>query len=272
MIEEKRPGAKMEELQFAGAISGQDYSGCRLEWCRGKAAVFSNCKFHSALIRLCYFHRAKFIDCDFTGAIIIDSNLRGARFENCIFKYTQFRNTLVELDQVLINLPEWENCRRELLRNLRKNAESVGEIEDSRIAFKAEMESSLEHWRKAWKQPDQYSQSHHPGIKGRLLAMRQRTALTIQKYYWGYGESPMQLLLCSLIAICIFAFLLRPVGQPEEALSYPAKVFELAVGLVGGKTTLLNDRGRLFSLCFGLFRIGTIGLIATTIVRRFVRR
>lgn len=267
-----RPGEQLEAKQFDGEVKDANFSNFRIEWCRGKEVIFNNCNFHSALIRFCYFHRAKFINCDFRGALFIDSNFRGATFDGCKFHYCQFKHTLIEFIELERNLPEWENCRRELLRNLRKNAESVGETIDARNAFKLEMESSMEHWRLACKKPSQYYKDHYKGIWKTLDAWRHRFYLTIGKYYWGYGESPIRLLVSIISTIFILSFI--PSIDPITKLQTPLIVnFQgLLIALLTGNIDYLRSHGTIFIILFSIFRIISIGLLAATFLRRFARR
>lgn len=267
-----RPGGKIDGKDFPEHIIGQNYSGNRIEWCRGKAVKFENCNFHSTMFRLCYFHKALFVNCDFTGAIFIDSNFRGAVFDGCRFYYTQFRSTQIDLDQIKNNLPEWENCRRELLRNLRKNAESIGEIDDVRAAFYLEQESAHEHWRNACKRPSQYFKSHYKGFSGQFYAWKNRIALYLQKYYWGYGESPSRLLISTVVIVFIFAFSLQPVNDVELSMNYFEKSIALLSYIAGGKSFIIENRSNFFIIVLNLFKFVSIGLFATMIVRRFARR
>ncbi|WP_243295522.1 pentapeptide repeat-containing protein [Geothrix mesophila] len=267
-----RPGDKLESVDFQDTIINKDFSNFRIEWCRGKSIKFQNCNFHSALFRLCYFHKASFVNCDFTGSIFVDSNLRGATFEQCKFHYSQFKSTQVDLSQIEKNLPEWENCRRELLRNLRKNAESIGEVDDVRRAFALEMESAHEHWRNACKQPSQYYKSHYKGFQGKFYAWKNRISLLTQKYYWGYGESPLRLMFFTVLILLIFSLMLRPVNVVEKELNFYTKFTSLFLSTLGGKSSILENRSQIFLCLFSLFRLASIGLFAATVVRRLARR
>ncbi|MFB9036936.1 pentapeptide repeat-containing protein, partial [Xanthomonas arboricola] len=232
---EDRPGTKIEGKYFTSAVHNEDFSNCRIEWCRAKKIVFVQCNFSSSMIKSCYFHRADFIECNFTGATIVDCNMRGASFESCRFEYASFRATYIESSSILRNLPSWENVRREFLRGLRKNAESVGEIEDVRKFFSAEMEASEEHWRSAFRQVEGYYVKHYSGFfNGRVKPFWKLFSIRMSRLFWGHGESPWKLVMSIVVWICLMTIIFL---SPRSAQDFAFKAGELLSLMVGAPIT-----------------------------------
>ena len=266
----KRPGEQISERQFEETAVGIDFNNCRLEWARGKKITFKKCNFSSSLIKNCYFHKAHFIECDFTGALFQDSNFRGATFDQCKFEYAQFRGTLIEANQLLKNLPSWENTRRELLRSLRKNAESIGEVEEVRRYFWCEMEAGIEHWRAASKGVAGYYLDHYPGPWGRFTSFYRWLVLVVSKWAWGHGDSPLKLVCSTLAWLVLLSFMAQPCidGSPEfiEILT------SILATLLGVPLTNTLALPQWVLLIAGASRYLFLGLFATVFVRRFARR
>jgi hypothetical protein len=264
-----RPGRKIDSVSFSPEVTGEDFSNCRIEWARGKKVVFIKCNFSSSLIKLCYFHRAVFRDCDFTGCIITESNFRGAVFENCEFRYVTVRSTSIEVKQMLKNLPYWENSRRELLRGLRKNAESIGDVEDVRMCLKAEMDASAEHWRSAFRQVTPYFAMHYPGLKGRLTSLLKLIGIKAGKWFWGYGESPLRLLFSLFFWIVLACFFVSWPKLPSAFIDSFQQISSVMIGVQQGDALSMSGWQKLVIVAS---RYVFLGLFATVFVRRFARR
>lgn len=263
-----RPGRRIEAKNFPPEVKGENFSDCRIEWCRAKKVVFIECDFSASLIKNCYFHRASFQNCRFVGCTITESNMRGATFAGCSFEYATFRSTYVDGRSILKNLPAWENARRELLRGLRKNAESIGDVEDVRMFLAAEMNASEEHWRSAYRQIDGYYVRHYEGlIRGRIVPFCRMLGTRIGRYFWGHGDSPLRLLISLVVWIAIAAALVKPSSWGEYMLA-AKEVFAIVLGLpsrgIGVSEWLM--------MALAASRYLFLGLFATVFVRRFARR
>jgi hypothetical protein len=260
-------GEKIEAVDFGHEVSGQDFSNCRIEWCRGKRTSFKGCKFTHAVLRNCYLHQAHFENCDFTGCSFSETNLRGATFIGCDFRYASLRATAIEGKQILKNLPYWENARRELLRSLRKNAESLGDLEDVRRYLRAEMDASAEHWRSALRAVTPYYQSHYPGAHGKIAAATRLCGVKVSKWFWGYGESPTRLMSSTILwSIFVTALVVHNFNAWPSALKFTWAT------LLGFHVDAGASVGFWFTLLIAASRYIFIGLFATVFVRRFARR
>ena len=133
-----------------------------------KELTFQNCDFSFCVFERAYFHACEFINCKFIGARFIDCNFRGAIFDGCSFEYAIFKSTLVSLAEMLKNLPAWPNVRRELLRDLRLNAESIGDAEAVKEYVREELTASREHLKKAREGKESYYASKYKGVRKKL--------------------------------------------------------------------------------------------------------
>ncbi|MBD9435720.1 pentapeptide repeat-containing protein [Pseudoxanthomonas sp. PXM03] len=264
----ERPGRRIESIDFPSTVSDEDFSNCRLEWCRGKKVRFVNCKFSSALIKNCYFHRAEFIGCDFTGCTISESNLRGARFSQCDFKYSFIKSSPVEARQLLENLPHWENARREFLRYLRKNAESLGDVEDARAFLQKEMDASSEHWRSAQLQVQPYYRQHYPGWKGKISSSFKRAGIFVGKHFWGHGDSPFRL----IVWIVIWLLFSSAVISFFYKSDFKSSVEFVSSVMMGYQRSSTHIYPWWISFVIAFSRFLFLGLLAAVLVRRYARR
>lgn len=265
-----RPGQKIESKDLPKLVTNEDFSNCRIEWCRGKEVVFQDCNFSSSLIRSCYFHKAVFKNCDFTGAAFVDSNFRGAKLTGCDLKYAVFRGTQIDASQIVANLPHWENAQRDLLRSARKNAEAMGDAEDVRLLLRAEMTASEEHWRSALRAVTSYYRNHYPGWRGRVESFIRLWGVRLGRWFWGHGESPSRLALSFFFWVLTWSVYLR--FSADATPIYGAVSAVLGVILLGnGGSSELSISGPVM-LVLAASRFLFFGLFVTLVVRRFARR
>lgn len=265
----ERPGRKIEGRDFPALVEGEDFSNCRIEWCRGKSVEFRNCTFSSSLIRSCYFHKATFKSCDFTGASFVDSNFRRAKLISCDLKYAVLRGTQIEASQIVGNLPHWENAQRDLLRSARKNAEAMGDVEDVRQLLRAEMIASEEHWRSAYRGVTNYYREHYPGLGGRVGSFFRLWGVRVSRWFWGHGESPVRLLASFFLWVLGWAIYVDFKVQGLTLMD--ATVAVLSVILLGSHSAT-DHVTTLVSLVLAASRFIFFGLFVTLVVRRFARR
>jgi hypothetical protein len=270
---EKRETTLLEDVDFGPQVQSRDFRSCRLERVGGKKTCFIKCNFHSAIFKNCYFHQAVFVDCTFTGATILDTNFRSARFENCKFEYVTFRNTSIDVNQILSNLPSWENARRELLRILRKNAESQGDIEDVRRYLKEEMEASAEHWRSAYRQVSSYYVQHYNGFVRRADSFLRFAGIKFSKHFWGYGDSPLRLGIALALWLFLCSIFVQYVDASNGLIVSAAAIFRTCAIFFGTNTGIRDAlTGSLLEIGIVASRYVFLGLLTAVLVRRFARR
>ncbi len=201
-IEEK--WTLVEKKIFDTHIKSKDFSFHQFVYVGAKGIEFKNCDFSFSFFERSYFRNAKFIDCKFIGTKFYDCNFFKAQFSGCNFKYSIFRNTLISHEQVLDNLPEWPNVKRELLRAHRVNAESIGDIEAVKVFIRAEMDAQREHLKRARERKESFYSKHYKGIINQTKVRWKSFWLWLDWVTWGHGEYPFNLL--RFIAVILFLF------------------------------------------------------------------
>jgi hypothetical protein len=262
--------SRLENIEFPAFVEKRSFRWQRIESSQAKHVEFRECDFSQASLNRCYFHRAVFINCNFTGVLFVDCNLRGAKFVGCKLEYAQFKNTLVDPAPMLSNLPAWENVRRELLRGLRKNAESVGEMEDVRVYFRAEMDASAEHWRSAFRQVTGYYKEHYGGLAKRANALVCLMRLKVSKHFWGYGESPFRLVLSALIWVTLLA-IAQWIATGGGA-GRPSLWIDMLLVFLGAPSPLATSMSPTLLALTYFSRYVFLGLLASVAVRRYTLR
>jgi hypothetical protein len=171
----------------------------------GKKQVFENVDFSYSVFTRGYFHQAEFRACNFTGTRFIDCNFRNAIFEDCRFSYCDFSGCRIETDEVLKNLPDRPNVRRELLQIMRKNALSMGDVAAGRAFVIAELAAKKEHLRRAWKQDENYYKKKYGGFQKQSLVLIKRLGLWLDGFLWGHGEKLWNLPISALVVLAVFS-------------------------------------------------------------------
>jgi len=195
------PGHKISRECITLDVIGADLSYYHFQDIEAKGLKFSKCKFQHCVFERCYFRNVTFEDCDFIGARFIDSNLRGAILITCKIEYTFYRATVLDRAQFAANLPLWENVRAEVARSLRTNAHGLGDSEGVNYFINVEMDGTLEHWWKAFRQKESYYKKKYPGVR-RFQAFGRYVYYRLDRLAWGHGERPMRILRNILLLLC----------------------------------------------------------------------
>ncbi|MCQ2005260.1 pentapeptide repeat-containing protein [Rhizobium sp. NRK18] len=193
-----------EKLKHA---TGTAFKHAQLTDVSGKTQAFDQVDFSYSLITRGYFHQATFKQCNFTGTRFIDCNFRNANFDECNFSYSDFSGCRIETDEILKNLPERPNVRRELLQILRKNALSMGDVSAGRAFVVAELAAKKEHLRRAWMQDEAYYKRKYKGFRKRASVLIQRIGLWLDGFLWGHGEKLWNLPISALVILAVFSLI-----------------------------------------------------------------
>ncbi|KGD95706.1 pentapeptide repeat-containing protein [Rhizobium sp. YS-1r] len=186
-------------------VKGSAFSHAQLFDVSGKKQVFEQVDFSYSVFTRGYFHQAEFRACDFTGTRFVDCNFRNATFEECNFSYCDFTNCRIETDEVLKNLPDRPNVRRELLQIMRKNALSMGDVAAGRAFVIAELAAKKEHLRRAWKQDENYYKKKYGGFRKQSIVLIKRMGLWLDGFLWGHGEKLWNLPISAIAILAAFS-------------------------------------------------------------------
>ena len=180
-----------------------------------KGGEFRSVDFSHSRFTDCYFRRTVFRKCDFTGAVFSDCDLPHVKFIECEFPYSRWANTRVDIAQLLLNLPyAWPQVARDLCQNLRANAQAQGDGPAARrLLFRAMtfhrstlLETVL--LRKSW-----YKERY--GWRQRFKSASRLVGSWVERFGWGYGESPGLLLLWAAISILFFGVYYHVLGLAD---------------------------------------------------------
>ena len=254
-----------------------DYSGKHLSDAGGKKLKFQNCVFSYGILQRCYFHEAVFEKCKFIGTRFIGCNFRSARFIDCEFQYSTFAECILPLDTVLQNLPYPPNQRRDMLRSLRVNAVSVGDYEGENNLISRELRASRDHHKNVFTNSNTYYRKYT--LWDRVKSFLSYVALVAEDLAWGYGMSPLRLLLLTLIITALFGYGLADdyPKSGEHFVVSDALIFGVKQSILGlldfslVTKSLLEAHSLIFAIIAAL-RFVLIGLFVTVIYRRYARR
>jgi hypothetical protein len=163
---------------------------------------FSNVDFTHSNFVGCYFHACKFTNCNFTGVIFKETNFSNSDFEDCKFEYSQWDKTNITPGILDNCLPSWENVAHSLARALRVNFTQIGNLEGINKAAAIEVEQKGQMLYDAAFSRKRYYREKSKGL-GRLLDAARFIQWKLLHYVWGNGESPLSVLVCTLIVITV---------------------------------------------------------------------
>lgn len=247
-----------------------------------KGAVFKKCDFKYSTLTGAYFKNAKFFNCDFTGARFKDCNFKESTFSSCNFKYAEFSGSHIPNTEILLNMPSWLNVRRDLMKTLRKNAESVGDTKGTKLFIREEIKASREYCQKAWRHAEDYYRQKYPNTLTRTGLFFQAGGFFLDDFFWGHGEYPLRLARFILIvlaaaALIVFFNINNLRATPAELLfglylkSFLVSIYSfLGVGL--DSTLKLPTAPETLKLALALFRYVAVGFFTTSLFRFLSRR
>jgi hypothetical protein len=274
---ENKPVHVLQDVFFTISIEGKSFQHFQIKNAGAKELKFENCDFRYCTFERAYFHKCQFVKCNFTGSRFIDSNFRGASFDGCDFEYTTFKSTLIDGYELLRNLPAWPNARRELLRNLRLNAESIGDGKSAKIFVREELAASREHLKKARQAKEKYYASKYRSLPKRVQVYWQSLAVWVDWHLWGHGEYPWRLLRTIMLGL-VLAGLYRVIGDSQitgglsiketaaASVTHLLDVIKVFVGVV--PDTFPSGLAATLSL----FRYIMLGLFISVLYKRLSRR
>jgi len=272
--------AQYENVHMADALEGKKHQHSFFTDVNGKNACFEGFDFSYCIFTRAYFHNASFSNCAFYGTHFIDCNFRNAKFRNCKLDYSTFRETKIPTSELLNNLPSWPNVRRELLQNLRRNAAMLGDYQSEKIFVIKEIDAKKEHYRRAWKQDEQYYREKYGTPLKRIAAGLKFLGLKLDNFAWGHGERLWMTLISLLVLLCALSLIVTVVGIPDidsaqlgSLVAFFLKVLVHHINLFLGVSDNSGIKGILFiDWIIVVARFLIIGVIVAALYRRLSHR
>ena len=274
-MREAQEGSKSRLIQYERIeqlTQTEQVASSHFRDCAGDKASFESVDFSYCVFERCYFRKSAFKDCRFTGARFIDCNLREAQFAGCDLKYVTFRGSHVETRQMLANLPDWPNVRRDLMRALRVNAVSVGDVEAIKHFVREEIEAEREHLRQARLSKSGYYYDHYSGFRRQASVRWKSVVLWLDRWIWGHGEYPLRLLLSTAIYLTIATLVVAAFWTPREPGVFSSAsnaVLSVFFGIKIDSSSLLPAG---FSVVLAASRFVFLGLFVATLGKLISKR
>ena len=167
---------------------------------------FEFCNFSFSLWEDAYFNNCTFLNCKFIGTRFKLSIIKDCEFRGCSFEYAQFWQTELSgnsIQYILRNLPDWQNVRRKLCRNLRTNAETLNDKDSVGKILKEEILSSKEHYMGALYGTSEYYQRKWPSFFSKISVIKEIGWIYLLGMLWGHGEKPWRILINVFILLII---------------------------------------------------------------------
>lgn len=222
---------------------------------------FTHSRFHD-----CYFRHVTFTRCDFTGARFNGCNFPHAKFVECKLPYSTWTRTQVDVAELLANLPhEWPNVSRDLCNNLRTNAIEVGNGYDARRLLFEAMSFHREQLKQQVLQKRSWYQKRY-GLVDRILGVLRLAASWIERYVWGYGETPWLVITWGVAAILGFGVYYWSAVLPDRS-SFADAVELSALAFIGAA-----DNSGVASSSSVIVIEGTLGLLFLGLLAAVVYR
>lgn len=243
-----------------------------------KKLQVADSSFRACLFEDCYFHRAHFTNVAFTGSMFTDCNLDEATIVACSFEYVRFRRTLIDRNVMLQNLPNNPNQKRDLLRELRMNARTLGRDDDARLYLLEELQATKAYLRQKAtgkvKFQAHYTWTDHIGASIELVWWH------IQNVAWGHGLKLQRLLFTTVVIVLVCAFIIQYGGATwlnetsGDSTTFWNALYLSATSLVGAPTGSMSPSGA-WSQFLATLQTGSglvlFGLFVTTLYRRFAK-
>ncbi|WP_157636098.1 pentapeptide repeat-containing protein [Burkholderia ubonensis] len=247
-----------------------------------KEVIFEACNFKFCIFNGAYFRKAKFKNCDFTGAKFKDCNFRDCILSGSKFNYTQFSNTLISTKELLLNAPTWLNVRREFMMSLRKNSESVGDIESAKTFIREELKAARKYCQEGWRHQGSYYKDKYPKITDRINLFFQSIGYGLDWHFWGHGEYPSKLIRFIFVTLLISGAITLGFDDRISLDATPVNAFLSTYGqsTIAATCTFLGvapDHGlpavpEPLRITLVFFRYIALGFFTSSLFRRLSRR
>ncbi len=201
-------GALFQRLSFEKQrIEDKAFVRCRFEDAYFKEAELLHCEFHHTRFVHCYFRAANFSGTNFRGCLFDFCNFEGAKFHDCDLEYSEFLNSRIKYSQLSGCFPKWPNVLLRFARNLRKNAQSLGDAEEYRRFLSLELQASEQHDLNVFTKYDNYY--HKYSFMERVAAFKRWLFTKVDRLVWGHGERWSRVLWTAALVAVFFALLFQ---------------------------------------------------------------
>ena len=274
-----------ERVKYDGGVFPHECVGLHFNYhdfvnVSAKEATFKGCEFKYATLVGVYFKGAKFINCDFTGARFKDCNFKECSFSGSNFKYAEFSGTHIPNNEILLNMPAWLNVRRDLMKILRKNAESVGDTSGIKLFIREEIKASRIYTQEAWRHSNAYYRKKYPNFPTRVKLFLTAGILFLDDFFWGHGEYPLKLARFIIITLILTALIVQlniPLIYQVSILDfsnlYVESFFATTYSFLGViPHSSLPVVPEVLKILLALFRFVALGFFTTSLFRFLSRR
>jgi hypothetical protein len=242
-----------------------------------KKATFQGGRVSHCLFERVYLRHARFKSVDLTGTSFVSCNLRYASFDGSNLSYVAFENCQLDYDNVLQNLPSQPNLKRHLLRWLRLNAASQGDIEEAYL-LREELAAERAELYATFMGTNEYFRQR-PG-RERFQAFQRWCGHQLQKLLWGYGLQVSVLARTALLVVILGAFWVWlgripfHCGPSTRPLSFTESFFVSTNSFTtvgSGDIAPTESKGRVLVALESLSGAAFLGLLAATAYRKIAR-
>lgn len=176
-----------------------------------KSNRFNSCQFMYCIFLNCYFKDAKFDNTKFIGCKFIECNFEGSTYYNCDFRYASFKECFIQFKALYNTLPNEENIRWRICKNLARECLSLGYTEDYREYYFEEKKATEKQNIEIILRRQSYYKNKYGGWEA-IVNLVKLIISKLDKYLWGYGENLKNLIINVLVVVFGFAVLYNQAG------------------------------------------------------------
>ncbi len=147
-VQELKSGNHLTRIEIAnGAVPiNTELAGLRIECCHFydlwmRISTLKECQIKYCLLERVNLRDATLQQIDFTGTTFVECDLSQATLSGCCLWYTRFDRCRLNYDTLLKNLPREDNLKTQVLRSLRLNAASEGDVRQANRLLLYELDS-----------------------------------------------------------------------------------------------------------------------------------
>lgn len=165
-----------------------------------KNSEFRDSSFTQCHFKNIYFRGSSFCNTRFTGTTFTNCNFKKCSFQSCDFRYCSFYRCELPADEIISCLPNEPNLRRDLARNLRVNADSLGEKRNSDVFLDIEINASEKTYVEIFFANTKYYKDSYDSL-ARIQSAGKYILSKLSGITWGYGHRIGKLLLSYMLII-----------------------------------------------------------------------